>query len=298
MKPDAGAAERQDVFDRWIAGLGLPIRQDVQRLALTSFVETARTSLVLLESPEPIDFTEDVTLNLALLQDQPLPHIVSPSDRVAARSGVPLARIRGSAAGRAPVRNVGSLSELARHRAAPIILSVAAIERGYRVELDAVALAAVRGFRDAIVIAERTARGITFYIGRPAALPRGRKRIFVDVMQDSFLPSADPTPPIPVLRQLTRLEIGTFALLSSDLLEVVDVFMPPQPEPPVALTVIQDGTGLRALLIPHQGPVHQPLETGTYELKFAIDRKRWPTEAASDDFVSRYRSSVTLIIKV
>jgi hypothetical protein len=73
--------------------------------------------------------------------------------------------------------------------------------------------------------------------------------------------------------------------------------MPPQPEPPIDLTVLQDGTGLRALLIPHRGAVLAPLEAGTYELRFSIDRERWPTEA-DPDAGSRYRANTTLLLKV
>ena len=94
-----------------------------------------------------------------------------------------------------------------------------------------------------------------------------------------------------------RLAIGTFALLSSDVTEMVDVFIPPQPEPPIDLTVLQDGAGLRALLIAHRGPTLQPLDAGTYELRFAIDRERWPTQA-TPDAGSRYRANATLLLKV
>ena len=80
-------------------------------------------------------------------------------------------------------------------------------------------------------------------------------------------------------------------------LPYVDVFMPPQPEPPVELTVLQDGTGLRALLIPHRGVTHAPLETGTYEIRFSIDRERWPTEA-DPDAGSRYRSNTTQLVRL
>ena len=89
--------------------------------------------------------------------------------------------------------------------------------------------------------------------------------------RNSVLPSLDPPPPIPILKALKNLAIGAFALLNAEVTEIVDVFMPPQPEPPIDLTVLQDGVGLRALLIPHRGAVQAALEAGTYELR-VLDR--------------------------
>jgi hypothetical protein len=176
-----------------------------------------------------------------------------------------------------------------------VILSMTAIEGGYRVELDAAALATAGSIQDEIVIAERARRGLVFYKGRLVRPPRAR-RIFVDVLEDSVVPIAGATPPIPIIKALMRLAVGTFALLSSDLGEIVDTFVPPLPEPPIELTVLQDGAGRRALLIPHLGTTHRPLDAGTYELRFAIDRQRWPTQAP--DTASRYQSAATVTVKV
>jgi hypothetical protein len=293
MQPDAGATARQDLFDRWIADLGLAVRQDVQKLALTRFVQTAQAELILLESPEPIDFTKDVSLECARVRSQVQPRLVRPLPRVTSRSGAIAAAVRGRLARRVGAR----LPDRVPERPKAIILSVVAIRDGIRVELNAVALAETGAVQDEITLAERTARGVAFYRGRLRRPPRRTKRIVVDMLQDSFMPSPGPVPPVPILRALVKLTIGTFALLDSDITEILDVFMPPQLEPPIELTILQDGTGLRALLIPHRGPLHQPLETSTYELRFAIDRERWPTKA-DPDAGSRYRTAATLLLNM
>jgi hypothetical protein len=297
MQPDAVAADRQDLFDRWVIGLGLPVCPNVLALALTSFVEGAQPGLMLLESSEPLDFTGEVSLELARMQNQVQPR-GAPLPAEAARPSVgALAADRNLAARRALVgRTPRRLPSLALpERPTPVILSMTAIEGGYRVELDAAALAAAGSVEDEINIGERSRRGLVFFKGRLVRPPRAR-RIFVDVLEDSVIPIAGTTPPIPIIRALMRLALGTFALLSSDLTEIVDTFLPPQPEPPIELTVLQDGAGLRALLIPHQGATHRPLDAGTYELRFAMDRERWPTQAPSAG--SRYQSAATLTVKV
>jgi hypothetical protein len=285
MQPDADATARQDLFDRWGAGLGLPIRQEVQALALTQFTQAAQPDLILLESPEPLDFTRDVTLELVRVQSQPQARIAMRPGAIAPATGGVLTR-------NFPTRLPG-LEPIRR----AIILSVVAIKKGYRVELDAVALAESGAVQDEIVIAERTAGGVAFYRGPLVRPPRRLRRIFVNVLRDSVLPSPDPAPPIPILKALKNLAVGAFALLNADVDEIVDVFIPPHPEPPIDLAVLQDGTGLRALLIPHRGAVQAPLDTGTYELRFSIDRERWPTDA-DPDAGSRYRDSATLLLTV
>src|SRR5262249_31795144 len=152
MQADADATARQDLFDRWGAGLGLPIRQEVQVLALTQFTQAAQPDLILLESPEPFDFTGDVTLELVRVQSQPQARMSTRPTPLLARSGATATTARGVLSRNFPTR----LPELEPVRRA-IILSIVAIKKGYRVELDAVALAESGAVQDEIVIAERTA---------------------------------------------------------------------------------------------------------------------------------------------
>lgn len=64
MRPGVPAVERQVVFGQWSAGLGLPLVQAPDRLLISRLTSGGPTAAFLLESPEPIDFTEEVTATL------------------------------------------------------------------------------------------------------------------------------------------------------------------------------------------------------------------------------------------
>ncbi len=267
MLPDADATARQDLFDRWGSGLGLPIRPEVRALALTQFTQTAQPDLILLESPEPLDFTKDVTLELVRVQSQPQARVLARPPRVAVRPGV-----IATAAGGVLTRNFPTrLPELEPDRRRAIILSVAAIKRATgsswtRWHSLKAALSRTRSWSQNEPQAVSFSTGARWR-GRHAAPSKSSSMCW----RNSALPSLDPAPPIPILKALKNLAVGVFALLNAEVTEIVDVFMPPQPEPPIDLAVLQDGIGSRALLIPHRGAVHAPLETGTYELEI-LDR--------------------------
>src|SRR5438876_954973 len=64
MHVEAPSSARDDVFARWIRELGLPVRDEVTELELSRFVVGGQTACLLIESPEAIDFTAEVTATL------------------------------------------------------------------------------------------------------------------------------------------------------------------------------------------------------------------------------------------
>jgi hypothetical protein len=64
MQPAASDEDRDAVFSQWVSGLGLPLRQDAKRLEVSSYDVAGRTRALLIETPEPIDFVEEVTVRL------------------------------------------------------------------------------------------------------------------------------------------------------------------------------------------------------------------------------------------
>jgi hypothetical protein len=65
MQPAAEAGQRQALFERWTRELGLPLRDEVNQLELSRFPGGTQVELFLLESPEPLDFTEEIQTELA-----------------------------------------------------------------------------------------------------------------------------------------------------------------------------------------------------------------------------------------
>ncbi|MEE8117187.1 MAG: hypothetical protein V3T28_08775 [Gemmatimonadales bacterium] len=62
MSREADPAERQELFDRWTAGLGVPFRQTLEGLSLSSYRPDGSVRALVLESPEPLRFTHEVAL--------------------------------------------------------------------------------------------------------------------------------------------------------------------------------------------------------------------------------------------
>lgn len=77
MRPDAPAADRESCFNDAASALAVPLREDAERMHLTC-VTGASDRWLLLESPEPVDFTEEVELTL----EQKVTHGgIGPADR-------------------------------------------------------------------------------------------------------------------------------------------------------------------------------------------------------------------------
>lgn len=64
MRPAADPEERQRLFDRWVKDLGIALRERPQRLEATRLTGPSGTEALLLESLEPLAFSEEVVLKL------------------------------------------------------------------------------------------------------------------------------------------------------------------------------------------------------------------------------------------
>jgi hypothetical protein len=64
MTPRSDAEARQRLFETWTASLGLPLRDHPAGLSLTRWAEGDATTLLLLESDEPLPLSRDVTVTL------------------------------------------------------------------------------------------------------------------------------------------------------------------------------------------------------------------------------------------
>jgi hypothetical protein len=58
---------------------------------------------------------------------------------------------------------------------------------------------------------------------------------------------------------------------------ILDWIIPTFSYQPVSVSILQDGSACRCLIIPAQGATAAPLPSGHYRLTFAINRQRWDT---------------------
>ncbi len=271
MSPDASPADRQALFDRWVDALGLPLRQDVRTLGVTRYMEATETSLLLLESPETLEFTKEIAVEMTSLADR----------RAGRRTDARLLRELATA-----------------NRRQRIILLITEIDGELQAELDARNLAAAGGVRDFVVLAQRRERTIAFHQGPLPSRPRPPRTIIVNAKEKNSVPIRDELPIFPVLEQLKRLNPGDVALLTSDANRILDVFEGVEEEDErVELSLLQDGAARRLLIIPHDGLQARPFGGGRHSLQLSLDRERWPTSDPPDE-TNRYCAAAVLNLRL
>jgi len=283
MAPGAPAAERERVFAAWTAALGLPLKDDVTALELTRVTDGDRTQALLIESPEPLDFTGEVTVGLVFRKHvgglppvhpvPPLPPgpIRSLRDRLEALVATPLRPVQ-------PRLRLPGVDET--------ILDVEVLPAGLRLTLHP-ALANAGELAVAAVDEGGTAqlfRGLV----RPGFLP-GQPALML----------AHPEGPLPALPRGSELlpELAgavpdTVLLAARDLLALLGRFhiQPGDVDVPVPVQVLQSGDARRALVIPADGG---PFEAGRHRLTLHLSRRRWPTTDPADD-VNAYQGEATV----
>jgi hypothetical protein len=90
---------------------------------------------------------------------------------------------------------------------------------------------------------------------------------------------------------VAAMEEGGFALFSGAFGELVDIVRPRFVWTPLTTMVLQDATGLRALILPVSGVALAPLASGTYRLQSSLNRSRWQTSDPPSDLNGYTRSA-------
>lgn len=280
MQADAPAAARDAVFGRWLKELGLALKDEVPAFEVSRYLVNAQTAALLLESPEPIDFTTEVTAKL----ERRINIIVDP----ALGGGPGGARIQVPDGPDMPAVSILDVSrhaegldlDLALHNVATLltddrVILVESVEPSGNPDGG---VARLRVYTGRLAISSRTAR-VRTYESDDVTVVRAADSIF-----RAALAGVTPGRAIAILP-------GISALGGQGLVPVPDfIYLP------VALHVLQSGSGRQALVVPMANAAAPLLlAPGTYRLTLTINRARWST-TAPPDANNHYTDSAALVL--
>ena len=284
MRPEASAEARERLFETWASERALLFRQSSDRLSMTRTVEAGGTTLFVIEGPEPLALSRDVTIALSRRSTAgPLPS--GPVGPGAEAGGVIEAGSRRGAppmdefafAPRASARSV--LAWLDAFEWADGRLVGPPLPRGLEIARRIVTVEAVRALR----------QRVEYRIEPGPGGPGGRGS--VEAILDRRRPDH--------AFVLPRLEPGEVVLVGSGGALLPPVRPPSRwpPRPivfvPQRLVALTNGDETRALLIPVDAAgVAVSLPGGRYRFSFAIDRPRWRTDVP--DTISNYRAEASV----
>ncbi|MFF7976901.1 hypothetical protein [Streptomyces sp. NPDC007905] len=278
MHPSAAAADRQVLFERWARELGLPFQDELTELAVSELADAGRGHALVLESPEPLDLVEEVSVTLA--------------KRV-------VASIAPETASEI-VRQPAGFSPLAtRHpRVIGLVTEVVHEDDALRAEFDPQRVSRLPASIDAITFVEATAdahgRHFRIYaapIDESARASASLVAPLVDVLDsehggEALLPEG-----------AKPLEPGDVVAITAGHASLIAKFPLMYTFEDIPLAALQNATGRRAILVPLDAQSATDLPPGTYRLTFTMHRRRWPTVQAPDT-LNCYSRTVSLTLSL
>ena len=283
MAPGADAGVRQALFDRWVQGLGLPLRVDLVSLSISTVRDAGGAAVaLLLESPEPLDFTTETTPTLTRRVG-----VWKPASVRADLPGIGLSQ---------GLRDLdGSLVDVPAPAAPPplplIVTAVNAHPEGMRVDLADMGGTLRRG---QVVDVARTGAG------------GGAARIFSGTVGDSDGQCAAIVAKEVAIAGADGAQLALTRMLPSSGPDTIAVAIAGRPlqvgqwastDSPVPVEVLQDRDGLRALLIPVAAGAASALADGDHHLSLALKRVRFETPAPPDS-VNHYAAEAGVSFRV
>ncbi len=280
MAPGSSTAERQRLFGMWTAGLGLALTEDIGDVQVSRFVVAARSDAILIESPEPLDFTAEIRVVMTHRQ----------------RTGV-----------RPPNRPPLAPDRPLRDRLATLAYQPPALRRppgGPGVDDTILDADLIDGVIHLTLHHRLGNAGILSVVvvddSGTVQLHRGRVRPGLLPGAPAFLPAAlvGPLPHVPlgaeVAHALAGAQPGLVLLTTNDFAELLgDILLQPvEVDVDVPVQVIASGDSRRAIIVRTNGT---PFATGAHRLALSLSRRRWETTDPVDD-QNTYAAVVTLIL--
>jgi hypothetical protein len=302
MAPDAASADRERVFATWVAGLGLPLKDDVTQFELSRLVDGAQTRALLIESPEPLDFSEEVELTLIHREHvgppppggvlPPLgpviaPHLTLPEALARVPLSPPHAGPGPTGPGHpGPIHPGPGLPPIDE-----AILDAEMLGDDIRLRLHPAF--AGGGTLSVVLVAPEPPRRLyrgpvipPLVAGKPATM-----------RAEPLGPLPHPPPGSELPAALGGAEPGTVLLVTNDLVRVLGRgrLQPADVDVEVPVQVLQNGDGRRALIIPLAGSAATALSPGSHRLTFRLTRRRWQTTDPEDD-LNTYAREATIAL--
>ncbi len=294
MQPSADSGARQMLFERWMHELGVPLKDEVNELELSRFEAASQTEFFVLESPEPLDFTEETTIEMTRCDKVQLrfPIVDTGIDvkvnRITRRKSI--------------IKH--DLSELLRLKdvltsdgeKAPVILNV---RTGHdQLELD-IALDRLPDTLDRLLVVAAVSipRGTVLNIyAFDSVRPQRRKVTTMSASKTDEILLKKGQSSATVSKALAALEPGAFALARADLKEILEIFRHTFVWTSVPIRILQDASGTKALIFPvTTGGVLAPQPSGSYRLAFKLNRKRWETTDPENE-LNHYQGTAVISV--
>jgi hypothetical protein len=277
-------------FEQWIAALGIPLKKEVARLELSRFVQSAQTQFLLLESPEPIDFSSEATVKLV----HPLPASavlkIDPNRFVMPTTSAPVGPGPAASALLQAISQRETLLPEAQIKPAPTslpdILDAAPHSGGLRVAF-APAQAAIAATPAVFAVGAGGGR-VRLYSSMVPAVAAGESAQ-VDAVPMGDVTAAKQGP----LAALGQAPAGTTVTLAADLSRVIGSADIIAQWETIDVVAVQDQSLMRALLIPVKSGAPVALQSDQYRVTFSLSRDR-VVSTASPDSLARYQSQMTL----
>jgi hypothetical protein len=268
MSPEAKAETRQKLFEQWIGQLVLPLRKSTSKLELSRLIRSGATDLLLLENPEPLPLSKDVSLILKKRGfTLPLPQ---------AAKKLPL-----------PLQKVSAQIEL----------------DGERVKVGPVALNHITqllGTTQWLVHAIAVGHQLDYHIYEIfTPVIQSNTITITGRISQIFPPSSLHKGSVPWLDLLEGIAPNEVALIDHNDDLLFGAFLPISQSTfvEVPIRVLTDGSESRALILPvaSGGNTLAPLPSGIYRLEWEIDRARYRSQTPDEE--SNYRAQASFTIQ-
>lgn len=322
MHPDSDDKTRQEVFDQWVQSTGMPVKSELTELEISRYAEGNKTAFFLLESPEPLDFSEEISITVKKrVKISGGPVVI---DRGPGLAGGLIDSLREFKNPPRRKRRVGEeILEIEANRKAfrdnlffreevvdnpdsPVILNQSSSIEAETVIRDLESSPDGSGLR--VTLDKKDVSDLIFFEKEGDDDGFDQIRFFggVTVEKEDENEKTIHTGPAMVslapevanvIREAVAGKdkgvIGVYDLGKGD----ISIYWPQYKWVDVEVKVLQDGSRKKAVLIPVDGVNHKALSNGRYRFEFELFRRRWNSTEAPDA-LNAYEQDTSLTINI